>query len=718
VLQALDRQHGKLVALKVYPVTSVDDRDELLAEARVLLSVTPHPSLPVVRADFFTDDLERYVVVMDWVDGVDLQLVLDDEGDPGLPLPEVLDAVAQAAAALDHLHAQEPPIVHGDVKPANLVRTPAGKVVLVDFDIAGARGSGGRSAGTPGFMAQEVLAGDKPGPEADVYGLAATVVTLLNGDPPNIVQPVWPGIERAQAAALASTLRAALSPDPVKRPSSAGRLVEQLRRADLSAGLVALLATEVVDSGRLWDDDAAGMRTAMARVADLLAQVVERRGGRIVTTMNEGDRTIAVFSEGSEAALAALELQQSVERETFPAGIDVQLRAAVEIGKADLVNGSYSGAPVDRVRWLGSIAAPGATLTSEATAELLLERFDEGISFVPLGHVTTKARPRGAAVYGIALAGGERAARLDPEVTERSTPQPAEVSKSAAVTDEEARRHLVAEAVEHPATLVSLTITGLAFIYLVVLAPETGAGALALVVLILSAVAMVGSFAWRYTVGYGEEEAKKEIEKVERDAEAAALERLRTIAKQRGELEEGFARIGSDAGSRVLHDLTEEFAALETSLQEHEESAFSLAHILPSLVDDTYQRGLSVLLDALDLLERSESPRRRRLEYELDDINDRLQNDDYDDARERARDERRKLANEDTLAALDRARETARDLLFQAETCETALHRANIELASVRAGAAQVSVDSVIQTLEENIQRVREVQDELRKFQY
>src|SRR3954465_4202020 len=67
VLQALDRQHEKFVALKVYPVTSAPDREELLAEARVLLSVTPHPALPVVRGDFFTDAADRYVVVMDWV---------------------------------------------------------------------------------------------------------------------------------------------------------------------------------------------------------------------------------------------------------------------------------------------------------------------------------------------------------------------------------------------------------------------------------------------------------------------------------------------------------------------------------------------------------------------------------------------------------------------------------------------------------------------------
>ena len=102
VLQALDHVHDRNVALKVFPVGDVD-RDELLAEARVLMSIAPHPGLPVVRGDFFTDDGDRYVLVMNWIDGRDLQEVLEDEGEPGLLLEEVIDDLAQVADALDHL---------------------------------------------------------------------------------------------------------------------------------------------------------------------------------------------------------------------------------------------------------------------------------------------------------------------------------------------------------------------------------------------------------------------------------------------------------------------------------------------------------------------------------------------------------------------------------------------------------------------------------------
>ena len=70
------------------------DRD--LAEARLLMSIEPHPGLPVVRGDFFTHDGARYVVVMNWVDGTDLQQVLEEQGDPGLPLQDVIDDLARS----------------------------------------------------------------------------------------------------------------------------------------------------------------------------------------------------------------------------------------------------------------------------------------------------------------------------------------------------------------------------------------------------------------------------------------------------------------------------------------------------------------------------------------------------------------------------------------------------------------------------------------------
>jgi serine/threonine protein kinase len=236
VFQALDHVHENLVALKCFPVRDAD-RAQLLAESRLLMSLPPHQALPVVRGDFFTDD-GRYVLVLNWVDGTDLEQWLDDEGDPALPLDEVTEILALVATALDHLHTQDPPIVHGDVKPANIIRTAKRGIVLVDFDIAGAA-TGPAGVGTVGYVAPEVVAGEKPTPAADVYGLAATAVSLLDGGLPSDGPPTYPGIEPSVRAQVARVLRSALAADPARRPRTAGRLVENLRRAQRVVGAAA-----------------------------------------------------------------------------------------------------------------------------------------------------------------------------------------------------------------------------------------------------------------------------------------------------------------------------------------------------------------------------------------------------------------------------------------------------------------------------------------------
>ena len=199
----------------------------MIRQAGLLLNVQPHPGLATVRYDFADGD--RHVVVLDWVDGTDLDVALRNRGDPGLPLKEVLGYVEQAARALDHLHRQSPCVIHGDLKPANLVVTGAGSVVLhVDFGISQAAGAIGRS-GTRGFLAPEVAAGLPLTPAADIYGLAATTVALLTGRPPDRRRPLFEGISAADAEALTRGLRRALASDPSLRTSTAGELAESLR---------------------------------------------------------------------------------------------------------------------------------------------------------------------------------------------------------------------------------------------------------------------------------------------------------------------------------------------------------------------------------------------------------------------------------------------------------------------------------------------------------
>ncbi|MDQ3896934.1 MAG: serine/threonine-protein kinase [Actinomycetota bacterium] len=232
VLQARDHDRDRLVALKVRPRQSPEDEGSLLSEARILLGLDPHPLLCRVREDFFAGD--RYFLVMDWVEGTTLADLVTEAGG-GLPLVDVVRYLGQVAEALDHLHRHRPPVVHGDVKPANVIVAPEGKAVLVDFGISHREHAGDARpplvpAGTAGYAAPEVASGQPPTPASDVFSLAATAFALLTGRPPRPgVRPAWTGIDPERARLVEFALRRGLSLDPARRPATASALVDALQ---------------------------------------------------------------------------------------------------------------------------------------------------------------------------------------------------------------------------------------------------------------------------------------------------------------------------------------------------------------------------------------------------------------------------------------------------------------------------------------------------------
>lgn len=720
VLQALDHVHNCLVALKVYPVSG-DDHDAMLAEAQVLMNLTAHPALPRVRGDFFTDADANYVIVMNWIDGTNMQDVLEAEGDPGLPFDVVLDCLAQAADALGHLHAHDPAIVHGDVKPANLVRTPAGRVVLVDFDVAATQVGRGPS-GTIGFVAPEVAAGEKPQPAADVYGLAATAMTLLSGHPPTDGPPILAGVGQAQRAQLARVLRSAMATDASQRPRPIGKFVEQLRKAErveLPSGAVAFLGTEVVDAGPLWDADPDGMQSAMTRLRDLRDAVIERHGGQVVASMNEGDRSITVFRDAPDAARCALDLHDRLAHESFPPGIDVRLRAAVAAGEAQCTNGVYGGALVERVVYLRSRAGPEMTLTSEMTAERLLGLVGNTLSIVPLAADAT--RSSAGPVFALTRPGHEAAAIS-------AGAAPASVDSERGVADEPptspkvSRAGAAMTALEEPVTLALLTALGLAVIFRVLLAAELELEAFGAIAVGVLLCAFASWFVWRYTTITRAQQTKL----TEAALELELVERERVIAEERAasrrRLAAGFAALrteSGDEGTHVLNNLADQFDAIDGLARKgRDRESAPLPTVIPHLAEEAYRHGMSALSDALELVETAEGPARRRLQNDLDDVEERLASDRYTDDRRRERDERRLVTHRQLLARHDDSLHRAQELMFEAERCTVALTEAHLELASLRAGNTQVDVDAIVETLQHTIRRVREVQDEFRRLGY
>jgi serine/threonine protein kinase len=142
-----------------------------------------------VRESFEWDG--RVYLVMDFVDGENLEQYLHRTNKP-LPEAQALRWMLPVCDALHYLHTRTPPLLHRDVKPANIIVTPGGHPVLVDFGIAKAHLPGMnqtvtfvRKAGTEGYAPPEQYAANgMTGPWSDVYALGATIYQLLTGRVP------------------------------------------------------------------------------------------------------------------------------------------------------------------------------------------------------------------------------------------------------------------------------------------------------------------------------------------------------------------------------------------------------------------------------------------------------------------------------------------------------------------------------------------------------
>jgi class 3 adenylate cyclase/WD40 repeat protein/energy-coupling factor transporter ATP-binding protein EcfA2 len=385
VVKALDHQHARFVALKMRPVGPDRLRQDLLREARVLFGLTPHPSLPLVREDFFEG--EQYVVVMDWVDGTDLARLLRDKGAPGLAVSSVLAYLAEAAEALTFLHTADPPIIHGDVKPANLILTRGGRVKLVDFGFS-SLGKKAEWRGTLGFLAPEIAAGAPPSRASDVYALAATAFALLTGAPPAGVRPTWQGLDDTQAERLEAAITAGLSTVPAQRPGTPGELVERLRSgwaSTLPTGVMTFCLSDIEGSTRLWESHPAAMAESLVRHDELIARVVEAHGGRFLKSMGAGDSTVSVFESAAQAAIAAIDSTRALADESWPDGLPILARFGVHTGEAQRRGDAYIGPTVNLAARVRDEASGGEILLSETTAGLVSADLPRGYSIIDLG---------------------------------------------------------------------------------------------------------------------------------------------------------------------------------------------------------------------------------------------------------------------------------------------------------------------------------------------
>lgn len=210
----------KLYALKEVIDPNEQDRERFTSEAE-LLKRLHHKALPRIYDVFENEKLKRVYILMDYVKGRDLEALLAEQPEQLFDLPLVIAIMDPVVQALIYMHHQEPPIVHRDIKPANIIMPLTGEeAVLVDFGLAKEYIAGKTTTmirhGSPGYAAMEQYGHGGTTPRTDIYGLGATLYTLLTGVVPP--DPVTRVTERGDFDSLtpASLLNPTL-PTPVAK---------------------------------------------------------------------------------------------------------------------------------------------------------------------------------------------------------------------------------------------------------------------------------------------------------------------------------------------------------------------------------------------------------------------------------------------------------------------------------------------------------------------
>ena len=335
VFEAIDPELGRPVALKVIApeLAAIPKlRDLFVTEAQAAAAIE-HPNVvPVYRAG---DDAGRLFMAMRFVKGTTLRELLADGSRmaPG----RAAHLVAQVAAALDAAH--DAGLVHGDVKPANVLVTDSGgeeHAYLTDFGLSGLATLRGATGGTLGYLSPERVAGGSPDVASDIYALGCVLTECLTGDVHSAQAAELPGGLPVGVAELIAQATARVPDQRFDSAGALGRAALRLRhdtvvladdQADASA-----LADWLLSAGvRPWDGDGPVADALGASASCVVAVAGEGLGWarshlaalQEVAAKDPGFRLIAALLPGApehhEASLKPLAGWPSVDlREAAP----------------------------------------------------------------------------------------------------------------------------------------------------------------------------------------------------------------------------------------------------------------------------------------------------------------------------------------------------------------------------------------------------------------
>jgi len=223
-----DEGFPKTVAIKCFDRFSMpaDDLDILKSEIAIISQID-HPACLKLYEAF--DTIQHNFLVMELLSGGDLFKRILDQG--SFSETQAAAVVCQVASGLEYMHKKG--IVHRDLKPENLMyknQTQHAEVKIMNFRLAEKIQSKGfdELAGTPGYIAPEVVAGELYGELVDIWSLGCILYILLSGVPAFLQEDVDEGIMETSysmtsdawhsvSAEAKTVVRMMLSYDPSKR---------------------------------------------------------------------------------------------------------------------------------------------------------------------------------------------------------------------------------------------------------------------------------------------------------------------------------------------------------------------------------------------------------------------------------------------------------------------------------------------------------------------
>jgi eukaryotic-like serine/threonine-protein kinase len=241
VVRAFDPMIGRTVAIKLFPseLASGEGRERFIKEARVVGQIS-HPSIVALHDMGIEESTSTPYLVMEYVEGQPLERLLDKGS---IPYPRACAWTAEVASALAVAHRKG--IIHGDVKPADILIGEEGRVKLTDFGMARLASRDSVDSpllGTPAYWCPEQILGKPQDARSDIFSLGVVLYEMITGNrpfdsdslqgicsrvlsstplPPSHTNPSLP-------AGLNELVAACLAKDPAHRSNSADDLADDL----------------------------------------------------------------------------------------------------------------------------------------------------------------------------------------------------------------------------------------------------------------------------------------------------------------------------------------------------------------------------------------------------------------------------------------------------------------------------------------------------------